>query len=222
MVRIVKDPLERRKEIIAAAGRLFLTRGYDRTTMRHVMVELNIAKGTIYHYFRSKEELLDAVIAEVVNEEMLRQERFFRTTEGTAIERIRQFVIAGSSHQDGHKELLEHLHKPANAGMHIRLLAQLVTRQAPLFADLISQGCDEGVFSTEKPLDCAEFMLAGVQFLTDVGIYPWEQQQLQRRWLSFPSLLESLLNAPPGSFSFLLELNEAKAVHPECHEQLDN
>lgn len=213
MVRIVKDPAERRKEIVAAAGRLFLTRGYDRTTMRHVMAELNIAKGTIYHYFRSKDDLLDAVITEVVNEEMLRQERFFRNTQGSAIERITQFVIASASHQEGHKELLEHLHKPANAGMHIRLLAQLVTRQAPLYAELIEMGCREGAFRTENPLECAEFMLAGVQFLTDSGVYPWDQEELKRRWQSFPSLLETLLNAPKGAFAFLLEMEAAKAGH---------
>ena len=210
MVRIVKDPAERRKEIIDTAGRLFLTRGYDRTTMRHVMTELNIAKGTIYHYFKSKEDLLDAVINEVVNEEMVRQERLFRKTEGTAIERLRQFVLASASHQEGHDELLEHLHKPANAGMHIRLLAQMVTRQAPLYAELIEMGCREGVFKTEKPLECAEFMLAGVQFLTDSGVYPWEQLELVRRWQSFPPLLESLLKAPEGFFSFLSDLENAK------------
>ena len=213
MVRIVKDPAERRKEIVDTAGRLFLTRGYDRTTMRHVMVELNIAKGTIYHYFRSKEDLLDAVIAEVVNEEMHRQERFFRNTEGTALERIRQFVITSASHKDGHKELLDHLHKPANAGMHIRLLSQLVTEQAPLYAQLIEMGCQEGVFRTDKPLECAEFMLAGVQFLTDSGVYPWKRQDLERRWQSFPSLIESLLNAPEGSFSFLVGLEDVKTSH---------
>jgi hypothetical protein len=48
-------------------------------------------------------------------------------------------------------------------------------------------------------------MLAGVQFITDLGFYPWTDAQLNRRMKAFPVLLESLLNAPAGSFSFLYE-----------------
>ncbi len=58
MVRTVKDPEVRKTEIIKSARRFFQTRDYDKTTMQDVMVELGIAKGTIYYYFKSKEELL--------------------------------------------------------------------------------------------------------------------------------------------------------------------
>ena len=70
MTRIVKKAGERRKEIIRAARKLFRTKEYDKTTMQELMDKLNIAKGTIYHYFSSKEELLDAVVEELVNEEL--------------------------------------------------------------------------------------------------------------------------------------------------------
>ena len=105
--------------------------------------------------------------------------------------------------EDGHEALLEHLHKTANAGMHIRLLAKLVTKQAPLYAGLFRQGCEEGVFTTDHPLECAEFLLSGIQFLTDMGIYGWKPDQLERRWKAFPKLIENQLRAPEGSFSFL-------------------
>jgi hypothetical protein len=77
-------------------------------------------------------------------------------------------------------------------------------RQAPLYAELIRQGCEEGLFQTEHPLECAEFILAGIQFLTDMGIHPWKQEDLIRRLLAFPPMIEALLNAPQGSFQFLL------------------
>ena len=59
MARIVKKPEERRQEIIEAARELFQAKDYEKTTMRDVMDKLGIAKGTIYHYFRSKEDLLE-------------------------------------------------------------------------------------------------------------------------------------------------------------------
>jgi len=213
MVRIVKKPEERRSEIIEAARQLFLTKGYDNTTMRDVMRHLNIAKGTIYHYFESKEQMLEAVITYVAEVEIARQEAVLAGSEGNALQRLECLIMSSASGhgEEGHEDLLEHLHQTANAGMHIKLLALLVTMQAPLYARLFRQGCDEGIFTTDHPLECAEFLLSGIQFLTDMGVYAWTQEQLLRRWQAFPALLESQLNAPAGSFSFLNRLLQTLA-----------
>ena len=67
MVRTVKKPEIRRQEIIQAAHKIFSTKGYEKTTMKDVMDELEIAKGTIYHYFKSKEDLFEAVVDQTVD-----------------------------------------------------------------------------------------------------------------------------------------------------------
>lgn len=204
MVRIVKNAAERREEIVAAACRLFLSKGYDKTTMQEVMHEVQVAKGTIYHYFKSKEELLEAAISSIVKEEINQLQQVMENSRGSALDKIEQLALAGIDSHD--QELLDHLHQPGNAGMHIRLLAALITKQAPLYAELIRQGCEEGIFETETPLECAEFILAATQFLTDEGIYQWTDEQLRRRGLALPGLVEAQLRAPEGSFQFLLAL----------------
>ena len=205
MVRVVKKPEERKREIVATACQLFLSKGYDSTTMQDVMRHLGIAKGTIYHYFSSKDDLLEAVIDQVAEDEMTRLREFLDTVEGSALNRLKLLILEGSNHE-AHEDLIDNLHKAANAGMHIRLLAKVVTKQAPLYAELFQMGCEEGVFNTDHPLECAEFLLSGIQFLTDMGIYPWTPEQLARRWQAFPRLIEIQLDAPDGSFSFLLEM----------------
>src|SRR5210317_2206 len=96
MVRTVKKPEERRAEIIAAARELFDTQGYDETTMRHVMEKLGIAKGTIYHYFRSKEELLEVVVNETVDQIVAMLEQFMESVEGDALQIMQQLIGAGN------------------------------------------------------------------------------------------------------------------------------
>jgi AcrR family transcriptional regulator len=172
--------------------------------MQDVMDQLSIAKGTIYHYFKSKDELLEAVVENMVEEDIARKEKLMKETSGNALIKIRTLISAGSL-ADEHAEILEHLHHPGNLGMHIRQLAVTLTRQAPLYAELIRQGCDEGLFQTEYPLECAEFILSAVQFLTDMGIHPWAQETLMRRAMAFPRIIEALLKAPQGSFQFMLE-----------------
>jgi AcrR family transcriptional regulator len=206
MVRIVKNPKERKEEIVVLACKLFLTKGYDKTTMRDVMTQLNIAKGTIYHYFKSKEDLLEAVLLHIAKDQEKKLIQIFDETSGNAVQRIQQFVILSVASKENHEEWIEHLHKPANAGMHIQLLAKLISFQAPFYEKLIIQGCEEGLFSTSQPLTCAEFILSGIQFLIDQGIYPWSENDMKRRIMAFPEILESMLRAPEGSFQFMANI----------------
>jgi AcrR family transcriptional regulator len=205
MTRIVKKFGERKADILRTARKLFKTKEYEKTTMQDVMEALNIAKGTIYHYFKSKEELLEAVIEDIIEENFDKMQNLIKAAaEENALEKMKLLVKAGRIAADNN-DILDHLHQPGNYAMHTRLLAAILIKHAPLYAELIRQGCEEGIFKTETPLECAEFLLSGVQFLTDVGIYPWTQQDLTRRMQAFPKLIEQLLLATPGSFQFLID-----------------
>lgn len=193
--------LNRKKEIIKTTRHLFETKDYDKTTMQDIMDHLDIAKGTIYHYFKSKEELLEAVVEDIAEENIAQMEVLFRELKGNALEKIKALVRKGNISSE---KLLNELHKPANTAMHLRILTSILQKQAPLYAALIVQGCKEGLFQTEHPLECVEMIFFSVQFLTDIGIHPWTPEELSRRLSAFPSLIASLLKAPPGSFNFLL------------------
>jgi AcrR family transcriptional regulator len=203
MVRIVKKSEERRSDILKAACHLFLTKHYEKTTMLDVMQALGIAKGTIYHYFKSKEALLEAVVEDIVDKNIAKMQTALKNVKGNALEKI-QILVTLSNMSSDNQNLLDELHKPGNDGMHVRLLAATLIKLAPLYAEMIEQGCKEGIFQTDDPLECAEFVLSAVQFLTDVGIYPWKQEDLLRRAKAFPRLIEQQLKAPNGSFQFMI------------------
>lgn len=203
MVRKIKKAADRKLEIIRAARHLFQSKGYDKVTMHDVMDVVGIAKGTIYHYFKSKEELFEAVVENIVDSHIERMEDLMHNTQGTALEKMQVLVSAGNISSEN-KKILGALHERSNDVMHARLLAATVTKQALLYEEIIRQGCLEGAFHTTAPREVAEFMLAGIQFLIDLGIYPWSQEDLYRRTKAFPAILENLLQAPKGSFNFLL------------------
>jgi AcrR family transcriptional regulator len=207
MTRIVKKPDERRKEIIHAARQLFQEKDYDKMTMKELMKKLNIAKGTIYHYFTSKEDLLESVVEDLMDKELKRKRQLLKgrlCKNLNALEKFKMLVTSDRMSEENN-QILENLHHPGNTLMHTRLLGRYIIKLAPIFADVIEEGCDQGVFRTEHPRECAEFLFSGFQFMTDVGFYPWSQRQLARRIKAFPSLIETQLGAPKGSFSFLAE-----------------
>ncbi len=165
------------------------------------MDRLGIAKGTIYHYFKSKEDLLEAVVEDVVDKHLEKMQVLIQEVKGNALKKMQALIEAGN--HTAAPPVLEQLHKKGNEAMHTRLLAVTLIKQAPLYARLIQQGCEEGIFQTNIPLECSEFILSAVQFLTDLGIYPWTKKDLIRRARAFPKLIEQQLQAPLNSFQFL-------------------
>ena len=67
MVRVRTE--EKRREIVDVAAELFEKHGFDRTSMSMIAERLGGSKATLYGYFKSKEELLDAVLVYDVTEQ---------------------------------------------------------------------------------------------------------------------------------------------------------
>lgn len=186
MVRVVKKPEVRRREIVSASRTLFLQQGYENTTMQDIMATLQIAKGTTYHYFKSKDELLDAVVEEIASEYVSDVEKSLK---GNAVEKM-QILVAG---RNVSSSTIEAIHRLDNREMHARLLAVTLMKLAPIYAQVISQGCEEGVYHVDHPLECAEILLAGIQFVTDSGCHPWSPEDIERRKRAIPGLIEKQL-----------------------------
>jgi AcrR family transcriptional regulator len=66
-VRDVARAAERRREILLGAARAFAYGGYDATNMDQIARECGLAKGHIYHYFRSKQEIFTEIRIEAYN-----------------------------------------------------------------------------------------------------------------------------------------------------------
>lgn len=62
-----------RNEIVEAADELFYQQGYEHTSFKNIADEVQISRGNFYHHFKSKDEILQAVITErlIRTEEML-------------------------------------------------------------------------------------------------------------------------------------------------------
>ena len=54
----------KRRQIIDGARRMFLAQGFDAASMNDIAREAGVSKGTLYVYFKSKEELFEAIVEE--------------------------------------------------------------------------------------------------------------------------------------------------------------
>lgn len=63
---LVSDPASARGRLLHQAAGLFRDKGYERTTVRDLAAAVGIQSGSLFHHFRSKEEILKAVMVETI------------------------------------------------------------------------------------------------------------------------------------------------------------
>ena len=87
----LRAPAKREEEILAAARRIFREKGYHATSVRDIAEAVGLLKGSLYHYIRSKEELL-ARLFEGALEETVRELRSVAERDTSAADRLQEMV----------------------------------------------------------------------------------------------------------------------------------
>lgn len=87
----------RRDEVVERAAGVFAVRGYDQTTMQELAEELGIAAGSVYHYFRGKEQLLIAICDQLM-EPLLDRAREVTVAEQAPRARLHALVLLWVEH----------------------------------------------------------------------------------------------------------------------------
>jgi AcrR family transcriptional regulator len=215
MTRITKDPDERRHELIACAQRLFYSKGYERTTVRDIVDELGVAKGTFYYYFDSKLAILEAMVEELVGQSVSLLHEIVADETLPALEKwARAFRVVAAWKSARKAELLAILHAmqmDENLVLRYKVQTRAVQLLSPDFAKIIAQGVEEGVFETEFVEESAGITLSIMQSLADplykILLNPDNYDDpvalALREYAAVETAVERVLGAPPGSLSVI-------------------
>lgn len=210
MARIVKAPEERRAEIVETADRLFREHGYANCSVEMIIRKMGVAKGTFYYYFKSKPDILQAIVDKTLGEIVELAETIADDDTLTAMQKME--ALLGNSHigGDDNLDVAEMLHLPENRELHELTNIQTVLKLSPILARIVEQGIDEDVFDVEKPLETIQFLFTGAQFLTDGDLFGFSEAELRSRRLVMQAIIEKTLGATPGSFDFMNPIRAVK------------
>ncbi|MCH6257368.1 TetR/AcrR family transcriptional regulator [Puniceicoccaceae bacterium K14] len=78
-------------QILEAAGKLFSKKGIDGASMSDLSVEAGLSKASLYHYFKSKEEIIEALVHRIFSCDESWQKELVEAS-GTAVERLERYV----------------------------------------------------------------------------------------------------------------------------------
>ncbi|WP_431980332.1 TetR/AcrR family transcriptional regulator [Streptomyces qinglanensis] len=149
-----QPPDVRRRQILDATAALLLDDGYEALTVSKVAARAGVAKGTVYLYFDSKQELLAALQAEMWDR-MLQQPTALLEQPGlTWTERLDGLVAAWITAEQDHHELYHRLfHEPGGA-----VGEEPMTAARDLLVSLLTQGRAAGEFDVPDPGLTADFL----------------------------------------------------------------
>jgi AcrR family transcriptional regulator len=163
-----------------------------------------IGKGSIYYYFKSKEEIFDALVEREYNQIIEKCKVLIDQSQANAIQK---FALLFQSYRSSlvSPSTDAYLHQPQNAAIHQKSLAKILSSLSPIIAGIIQQGVEEKLFRCDKPQETAEIILSVCCFLFDPGIFKWTPEQLKSKAIALAVLLENGLASANGSFQFLYE-----------------
>jgi AcrR family transcriptional regulator len=210
LVRTVKAPEERRAEIVETADRLFRQHGYAKCSVEMIIREIGVAKGTFYYYFKSKPDILEAIVDKTLGEIVAVAKSVADEPSLSAMQKMK--ALLGNSHigDDDSLEVAEMLHLPENRELHELTNIQTVLQLSPILARIVEQGIGEGAFDVDRPLETIQFLFTGAQFLTDGGMFGFSDAELRARRRVTQSIIEKTLGAEPGSFDFMNPIRAVK------------
>ena len=217
MARIIKDYAERRQEIINVAQRLVYTKGYEQMTIQDILDEIHISKGAFYHYFDSKQQLLEALIEHIQHEAKAVIIPIVNDPALPALEKMQRVIGAVASWKTARKEYLLALvrvwYADDNAIVRQKVQTSLIKQIAPVFTEIVQQGIREGIFDTPYPDQMGEIILSTMQGLGEAFVdllffsepRPDDLRQITKKVAAYTDALERILGTTSGSLQLMDE-----------------
>lgn len=199
-MRVVKSAEARKNEILDVAEQLFVEKGFDNASTNDIINKIGIARGTLYYHFKSKEEILDAIVERMGHEKIAQAAAIIADRKVPLLERLTGSVLALNVDSGVGVEVLQQMHRPQNALLHQKMQESVISRVVPLYAKLIEEGNTVGIFNTKYPSDAAEMIViySNIAFDELAGLSP---EEMKKKSMAFIYHTERILGAKEGSLA---------------------
>ena len=180
-------------EILFNAANLFLEKGFANTSMNDIAKAAGISKGAIYHHFKSKEEIINAVTdkqAAAVQEIM---ESWLSEADAFNGKEKLQFILEKNiDSQEAHSLDDVMSVRMKSAEFVLSYMQDSVQNGAPFIAEIIKLGIDDGSLTTDFPDECAEVFLLLLNIWCDPAVFSGTIEKIDSRLRFLQKMMKSL------------------------------
>ena len=217
MARVAKqeERAAKRNAILDAAQQLIYTKGYEQMSIQDILTTLQISKGAFYHYFSSKQAVLDGLVERTAEQAMQIILPVIQDPTLTAIDKLNHYTAASAQWKTSQKGFLVALlriwYEDHNAIFRQKQQAVMLKQATPLVAAIIRQGVAEGVFVSTYPEQTGEILvnlLVGIgdawarTILADPPL-PDVVPRLECLVAAYTEAIERMLGVPAGKLTLM-------------------
>lgn len=146
-------------KILDTAEKLFMEKGFGSASTNDIIKELNISRGTLYYYFKTKEDILDEVINRIITNIVSKASSIAYDESTPVLKRLLDAMLSLNIATDLGIMIMDELHRPENALMHQKIEDNLIERVTPIITHIVDDGIKENIFKTEYPKETVEMIL---------------------------------------------------------------
>lgn len=179
----------RREELLTLAAAMFAERGLRATTVRDIADSAGILSGSLYHHFKSKEEMVDEVLRTFLDWLFARYQHII-DTEPNPLARLKGLFMASfDAIEDHHSEVVIYQDEAKRLSDNPRFayIDDLNRRQRKMWVDLLHQGIEQGYFAADINVDLVYRFIRDTTWVSVRWYQPGGQltaEQVGRQYLS--------------------------------------
>lgn len=204
MARTPQDPQIRITEILDATEHLFAIKGYRGTTICDIAKKMGVAQGMFYYYFKSKEEILEALLnrhtSALISE--IKAMLSSNITPPQKIDLMVSILLHNARCNDG--LLLDTLYDNQNLHIKDKLSRQFEHLLTPWLLKIIEEGVHAQYFHVSHPKTTLDFILAIIELLIDALYEKMPADLLSFRLRMAEALIEKALGAQEATLHISL------------------
>lgn len=189
----------RKKELIKIAYNLFITKGYENTSVDEIIAKAGIAKGTYYYHFESKEQILEEVINMMINEGVERAKQVVNSN--LKLEEKLVYTILALRVTPEEQSVQDTIHTNENIILHKKINDKIIDEAVPLLSTIVREAVKEGLFTKDNNIE------QRVRMTLILSNEMFDHNKINDANISvFIDTLESIYGAKTGSLSFIQKL----------------
>lgn len=198
---------ETKKDIILNASEELMynnEQSKNEITVDMIARKAGIGKGSIYYYFKSKDEIIDAVIERCYSAAVNKYFAGINSASSTFDKlNILMRSILKEEFLDNSRNVIMALHLQDDIILHYKLMTIAIRTISPILSHILTDGTKDGSVTTDAPLESAEMIIAMLTILLNTCVYKKNDESLIKKMKLFAEVLETCLKSEKGSFSFL-------------------
>ena len=207
----------RKEAFLEVAQRLLQTKGYERMSIQDLLDELGASRGAFYHYFDSKQALLEAVVDRITDAALGSVDPVINDASLPAADKLtRVFADIGRWKTERRAlvlSLMEVWMSDENAIFREKIRQRLMTRLVPPLTRIVQQGMAEGTFTARSPQDTAMVLVMLIEGFQNRALELFIARQAnrvtyedaERYFATYLDAFERILGASPGSIKLIDE-----------------